>query len=463
MTSLEGKELCRNTYPDRLEDQLETLKTDEAVQRFTKSREQLSTDPYRPLYHFSPPENMMNDPNGLCFWQGHYHLFYQFRPSGIERVHWGHTVSENLVHWRDLPIALYPDQEKDCFSGQTVVEPDRVIATYHGTQSGNCIAMAWDPLLLNWTKHADNPVIPIVPVDEKGAPYRVFDPCIWEEDDGYYALSGTYVDGAIRVDCRNVDYLFRSRDLADWEFLGPLIEDGFYTEPGEDGAVPNFWPIGNGKHMLLFFSHKRAAQYYVGEYEQTTHRLTPDYHGRMNYGPLTMGSLHAPSATIDDRGRFLAIFNVKDGLAAGGMEQRDDPAAALMVGRRQRPEGRSGGRGRVASGRPSQSRARDDPRKRGGGSPRDPRQGDGDRRHHRPRRSARGRDVRAPLPRRSGADADIAFPEGPSGYRRIRAANRRLSELPAARRVRPDARDRPAEDAGGRTLAPARLCRSQPR
>ena len=109
----------------------------------------------------------------------------------MERVHWGHTVSEDLVHWRDLPIALYPDQEKDCFSGQTVAEPDRVIAIYHGTQPGNCIATASDPLLLNWTKHLDNPVIPIVPIHEKGAPYRVYDPCIWKGDDGYYALSGT--------------------------------------------------------------------------------------------------------------------------------------------------------------------------------------------------------------------------------------------------------------------------------
>ena len=188
-----------------------------------------------------------------------------------------------------------------------------MIAIYHGTQSGNSIATASDPLLLNWRKHPGNPVIPIVPVDERGAPYRVFDPCIWVEEDGYYALSGTYKDGAIRVDCRNVDHLFRSRDLAQWEYLGPLIEDGFHTEPGEDGAVPNFWPIGNGKHMLLFFSHKRAAQYYVGDYDRATHRFTPDLHGRLNYGPMMAGSLHAPSATVDPQGRFLAIFNVKEG------------------------------------------------------------------------------------------------------------------------------------------------------
>ena len=306
------------TYPVTFEEQLEALETDADLQKFKEERVRLAADPYRPLYHFSPPENIMNDPNGLCQWQGRYHLFYQFIPEGQDRVHWGHTVSDDLVHWRDLPPALYPDKEKDCYSGQTLVEPDRVVAIYHGTQSGNSIATASDPLLLNWKKHPSNPVIPIVPIDENGTPYRVFDPCIWKEDDGYYALSGTYRDGENRVDCRGVAQLFRSKDLARWEHLGAMIEGGFYTEPGEDHAVPNFWPIGNGKHMLLFFSHKRAGQYYIGDYDQDAHRLIPDTHGRMNYGPISRGSLHAPSATIDDQGRFLGFFNIKEGKARQG-------------------------------------------------------------------------------------------------------------------------------------------------
>ncbi len=310
--------LRHKDYPGTVEEQWEAVQRDPALQRFQESRAGLSSDPYRPLYHLSPPENVMNDPNGLCFWKGRYHLFYQFRPSDVDRVHWGHAVSEDLVHWRDLPVALYPDQEKDCYSGQTLVERDRVIAIYHGTQSGNSIATASDPLLLNWTKHPRNPVIPIVPVDDRGAPYRVFDPCIWAEDDGYYALSGTYRDGIRGMDCRNVDWLFRSKDLTTWELLGPLIEDGFHTEPGEDGAVPNYWPIGNGKHMLLFFSHKRASQYYIGTYDRSSHRLHPERHGRMQFGPLAVGSLHAPSATVEPQGRFLAIFNVKDGLPQDG-------------------------------------------------------------------------------------------------------------------------------------------------
>ena len=192
-------------FPDELEAQRSALAEDPDLAEFLASRQALATDPYRPLFHFSPPQGMMNDPNGLCQWQGRFHMFYQFRPQwgkpdNENRVHWGHTVSDDLVRWTDLPPALYPTTEHHCYSGQTLVEPDRVIAIYHGTESGNSIATATDPLLLNWAKHPDNPVIPMVPIDADGSPYRVFDPCIWKEDDGYYAISGTYKDGELRAD-----------------------------------------------------------------------------------------------------------------------------------------------------------------------------------------------------------------------------------------------------------------------
>lgn len=307
------------TFPMSESEQWTQLRLDQQVLYFENARQNLASDPYRPIYHFSPPKNVMNDPNGLCYWNGNYHLFYQFRPRGPkDAVHWGHALSEDAVHWQDLPIALYPDQEINCFSGQSLVEQNRVIAIYHGTGSGNSIATASDPLLLNWVKNPGNPVIPIVPLDKQGNPYRVFDPCIWKESDGYYALSGTYKDGERSVDCKAIMHLFRSQNLTGWQYLGHLVESSFMTEPGEDGAVPNFLPIGDSKYLLLFFSHKRASQYFIGSYDTDTHKFHPDTHGRMNYGPLTLGRLHAPSATIDHRGRLLSIFNVKEGTAYRG-------------------------------------------------------------------------------------------------------------------------------------------------
>ncbi len=73
-----------------------------------ESRRRLAADPYRPLYHYAAPCNLLKDPNGPLYWQGRYHLFYQNNPYEVEdaNMHWGHAVSEDLVHWTDLPVAL---------------------------------------------------------------------------------------------------------------------------------------------------------------------------------------------------------------------------------------------------------------------------------------------------------------------------------------------------------------------
>ena len=365
--SADLEQLTGETYPETLEEQVAALKRDDTLRRFRESRESLASDPYRPLYHFSPPENSMNDPNGLCQWQGRYHLFYQFKPVGIDRVHWGHAVSDDLVAWRDLPPALYPDREHHCFSGQALVEPERVVAIYHGTESGNSIATASDPLLLNWEKHPDNPVIPIVPIDENGRPYRVFDPCIWKQDDGYYySLSGTYRDGEIGHDCRAVDYVFRSKDLSTWDRLGPLIDGTPNMEPGEDGAVPNFLPIGPDNHMLLFFSHKRAGQYYIGDYDPDSHRLKPERHGRMNYGTLHRRQPARPVGDNRRTGTFHSVLQREGRHRAAGLERRHDAAPASLAGRRRLPAYPPGVRGRPAEDRPRLRRPRGHPGQRRG-------------------------------------------------------------------------------------------------
>src|SRR5207247_4559627 len=89
-------------------------------------QKQSTADPHRPQYHFLPPANWMNDPNGLLQWKGQYHLFYQYNPHGPfhAHIHWGHAVSADLVHWTDLPIALTPTAERadahGCWSGSAI-------------------------------------------------------------------------------------------------------------------------------------------------------------------------------------------------------------------------------------------------------------------------------------------------------------------------------------------------------
>ncbi len=275
------------TFADTLEEQEVQLGANPLLQRMIASRREKAGDPHRPIYHYVNPENNHNDPNGLCYWQGRWHLFYQGFPPEDPRVHWGHAVSDDLIHWRDLPYAIYPDPEESCFSGATFVEDDRVIAMYHGTQVGNMVAVSRDPLLLNWEKVTGQAVIPTPEQDGLPQEFTVFDPCIWKREGTYYSLSaGTLPDGpgGKRV---AADFLFRSENLATWEYLHPFTEDDRFTLVGDDGACPYFWPIGD-KHILPFFSHMSGGQYLIGDYDKERDKL-----GRVNTSVWICATLSA--------------------------------------------------------------------------------------------------------------------------------------------------------------------------
>jgi len=271
------------TFARTLREQEAQLKTNPLMLRFIESRKKMAGDPYRPIYHYVNPEHRLNDPNGLCFWKGRWHLFYQGYPPEDPRQHWGHAVSDDLIHWRDLPYAIYPNPERCCFSGATLVEKDRVIAMYHGTEVGNMVAVSSDPLLLNWEKVTGKAVIPIHP-DELAPPYRVFDPCIWKKGNMYYSLSaGTLPIGPGGKRLR-ANFLWRSKDLAKWEYMHPFLENDHYGRVGDDGACPYFWPIGD-KHILLHYSHTSGGKYLLGDYDNKRDKFVVTNGGDFNFGP----------------------------------------------------------------------------------------------------------------------------------------------------------------------------------
>ena len=318
-------------FATNLEEQEAQLENNPLILRFAASRKKLEADPYRPAYHFVSPENMMNDPNGLCFWQGRWHLFYQGYPPDEfpdpgdikkRRQHWGHAVSEDLVYWRDLPYAIYPGTEKMCFSGSTVVEEDRVVAFYPGIAAGQMVASSSDPLLLNW---------------EKSGPLNTYagDADIWKEGDTYFGLIGgnqkyypdssglphSFYSSAYSHAVWPYWSLWSSTDLVKWESLGDfLLENTPFTAQYDDGSCPNFQKIGD-KHILLFFSHSNGGQYFLGDYDQNDHTFMPYDHGRFNHGRVAPGGVHAPSAASDGNGGVINILNINDGKQSDDWDQ----------------------------------------------------------------------------------------------------------------------------------------------
>ena len=308
----------KQVFGRTLAKQEKELKANELMLRFAKSRQRLAADPYRPAYHFVSPESELNDPNGLCFWQGRWHLFYQGYPADEfpepkdipkRRQHWGHAVSEDLVHWRDLPYAIYPGIEKMCFSGGTVVEKKQVVAFYPGIEAGQMVALAHDPLLLNWEKIEGNPVT------RPGEPMG--DSCIWKEGDTYLGLVGARC-------------LLASKNLVDWKIRNGNFLAG-PSFPIDDGSCPTFLPIGD-KHILLLFSHSRGGQYLLGDYDRKNHQFMPYEHGRFNHGNVAPGGVHAPSAAVDGKGGVINILNINDGKHSDDWNQIMSLAQRLTLG-----------------------------------------------------------------------------------------------------------------------------------
>jgi beta-fructofuranosidase len=333
----------KNSYATTLEEQEKQIKTDPLVLRFAESRKRQSKDPYRPIYHFVSPESTLNDPNGLCYWQGNWHMFYQGYPPEDKRQHWGHAISKDLIHWKDLPYAIYPSPERAVFSGTTLVEDNRVIAMYHGTQVGNMVATSSDPLLLNWEKTTkDRAAIPLLNASGFPLPYTVFDPSIWKKDSVYYALSAGRAPQGTEEKKFPTTYLFRSTDLANWQYLHEFVEEDRFTLIGDDYACPYFWPIGD-RYILPFFSHMSGGQYLLGDYDTKRDKFVVANHGRFNFGPASPSGVHAPSATPDGKGGVIIIFNMNPGKPTGEWNQiMTLPRKLTLVGRdeiRQEPAG----------------------------------------------------------------------------------------------------------------------------
>lgn len=241
---------------------------------------------YRPQYHFSPPQNFMNDANGMVFFKGEYHLFYQHNPEGNVWGHmsWGHAVSPDMVHWQNLPVAIPEKPDYMIFSGSAVVDDKNatgfcrkepcLTAMYTAHKEGwqrQNLAYSLDRGR-TWKDYADNPV-----VDEKKPDFR--DPKVF-----WYAPQQKWVLATVFADERLARF-YESRDLKTWKFL---------SEFGPAGTSEGQWecpdlielPIKgtNEKKWVLIISRNPGApqggtgvQYFVGNFDGTRFtNETPD-------------------------------------------------------------------------------------------------------------------------------------------------------------------------------------------
>lgn len=272
---------------------------------------------YRPAVHFTPPANWMNDPNGMVYINGEYHLFYQYYPSAPHwgPMHWGHAATRDLLHWEHLPTALYPDELGCIFSGSCVLDKDNVsgfgstdkpplIAVYtsHHTETHHeqqSIAYSLD--YIHFEKYYGNPVI----TGEGKTDFR--DPKVfWNPVKKCYSL--------VLAAGENVEF-YSSPNLKDWEKtgefqagihgLGGICEcpDCFplKTEEGEKWVLIISMilpPEEIGKHNNAYDRMSHITQYYIGTFDGNTFTdteesgfpLLPDF-GTDNYAAVTFQNL----------------------------------------------------------------------------------------------------------------------------------------------------------------------------
>ena len=281
----------------------------------TNKRHRFIHDIHRPQYHYLPPANWMNDPNGVIQWDGQYHLFYQYNPNGAyhDNMHWGHAVSSDLIHWEDLPIALEPTantvDEGGIFSGCVVNHNGTAAAFYTGVNHGHsiqtqCMATSHDGLL-TWQKYRNNPLIDTVP-KEMGQTQDFRDPFVWHDNDTWYMAVGSRMQGV-----GGAVLLYRSSDLAKWEYLHPLMV-GESARHGLMWECPNFFPLDD-KWVLIISSHllteTSTVLYFVGDYQN--HRFIPEYEGVLDYAYY-----YAPLTLLDDQNRRIVFGWIREGRSA---------------------------------------------------------------------------------------------------------------------------------------------------
>ncbi len=283
---------------------------------------------HRPRFHFSPPAKWMNDPNGLVFHDGEYHLFYQHYPDSNVwgPMHWGHAVSRDLAHWEHLPIALFPDSLGYIFSGSAVVDslntsgfgqngkpPLVAMFTYHDMpgEKGDRKNFQYQAIAYSndngrtWTKYSGNPVIP-----NPGAVIDFRDPKVfWHAPEKKWVM--------VLAESTHIG-IYTSPDLKKWTKTSEFGKrEGWHGDEKSDWECPDLFQLkvvgkNENKWVLLVsvnpgsFNGGSGTQYFVGKFDGKTfvNDNSPQTvlwldHGWDNYAGVTWGN--APVRSNEER------------------------------------------------------------------------------------------------------------------------------------------------------------------
>ena len=246
--------------------------------KFSNTFDTTNRERFRPVYHHTPLYGWMNDPNGMFYKDGVWHLYYQYNPYGSqwENMHWGHSTSRDLIHWEHQPMALEPDWLGSIFSGSCVTNGDEVVALYTsaGHHQMQSMAVSKDGGR-TFQKYSGNPVLTTSDVPDFRDP-RPF----WNED-----IRAWNLILAAGQEMR----IYSSKDLKEWKY-----ESSFGKEYGNHSGVwecPDLFKIDN-KWVLLCNINPggpfggSATQYFIGDFDgkKFTCESMPKVTKWMDYG-----------------------------------------------------------------------------------------------------------------------------------------------------------------------------------
>lgn len=315
-------------------------------------RTRFDGDRHRPQFHMLPPWHWMNEPHAPVYFKGKYHIFYQHNPLGPfwGQIHWGHAVSTDMVHWRDLPIALAPAADSvgpdGCWSGSACVDGDRGPVLFftggddrlpHRQRTGLAVSAYptdKDTDLPVWTMRSE-PVteapagLPAGPGTAWAENFR--DPFVWEEDGVWYQLVGSGIvdyDGTQVTRKHGGTALVHTarRPEGPWTYRGPLHRNDLATqpEPGEVWELPVLLPLPgpggrrSGKHILLISpwwegfnpDAVKHTYYWIGTFDRRACRFVPDHEEprEFDFGEHFTG----PSGFVTPDGRSVLFSIAQD-------------------------------------------------------------------------------------------------------------------------------------------------------